>query len=315
MIKINQNNAISNNYSRHLIRGNVTGNLGINSAVRYASIYGENVNAFYSLKLIRRENIFRIWWYVLTLLMTAIVVSIYPQSWLFAIDAVVVLFNIDLVCRGKVIGIYIGILECILYIVICSMSGLWGEVIKLSTINIPLNILSLVVWTRNVKNNKSSTSSIEIRKLSQKGYFVLVGLGIVCLIGGYFLLGALGTSSLYISTLTFTFGMLAKVLSSLRYKEAYYMSLTNQTITLALWFSMIFIAGPESSLMGIVIYIACIADSVFGIITWKGMYKQSKKTQGVILAKRSVKIKNIIKLRRMYKDLYWDKQVDVQKNS
>ena len=317
MIKISQKNAISNNYSRHLIRGNVTGNLGINSAVRYASIYGENVNVFYSLKMIRRENIFRIWWYVLTLLAMSVVVAIYPQSWLFAIDVVVVLVNIDLVCRGKVIGIYIGIAECILYIFICSMSGLWGEVIKISTINIPLNIVTLVVWTKNIKqkSNGSAKGSIEIRKLGINGYLILTGLGIVCLIGGYFLLKALGTSSLYISVLTFTFGMLAKVLSSLRYKEAYYMSLTNQVLTVALWISMIFIAGPENNLMGVVMYIACISDSIYGIITWRGMYKHGKKTRGVILVKRPVKISNIIKLRRMYKNLHWDEQVDVQKNS
>lgn len=302
-----------------MIKANVTGNLGITSATRYQAIYGENINRYHALRVIHRENTFRFWWYLLGILATLVNVCIYPQSWLASLEVIVLMLNIDFVCRGKIIGIYLGILDCLFYIAVCSLSGLWGEVIKMVTINIPLNIVAIVNWTKNIKaqqsNSQTKTNTIQIRKLGAKGYLVCLAVFVAACIGGYFLLKVLNTSSLIISTIAFAIGIICKVLASFRYKESYIMFLVKDLIQLALWISILVTSGPSSAIGPMIMVLLNISDAIYGYIFWKQLYIQSSVNGGKLFAKRPVKIKNIIKLRHMYKNLYWDREVDINKNS
>ena len=303
-----------------MIKANVTGNLGITSATRYQAIYGEGMDRFQALRAVHRENTFRFWWYLIGILATIVSVCVYPQSWLAGIEVIILMLNIDFVCRGKIIGIYLGILDCLFYIAVCSLSGLWGEVIKMVAINIPLNIVAIVNWTKNIKEQQKSKANakvdtIEIRKLSAKGYLIYLAVFVVSCIGGYFLLGWLNTSSLIISTIAFAIGIICKVLASFRYKESYIVYMLKDVIQLALWISVLIISGPGEAVGPMVMMLVSIADSIYGYIFWRQLYRQTTINGGKLFAKRQVKIKNIIKLRHIYKDLYWDREVDINKNS
>lgn len=317
-----QNTSTNTNYrnSQYLIRANVTGNLGITSAMRYKAIYGEDIDRYQVLRVLHRENTFRFWWYLIGLIATVVNLCLYPSSWLACIEVVVLMLNIDFLCRGKVIGIYLGILDCLIYIAICSMTGLWGEVIKMCAINIPLNVWAIISWTKNIKEQtkngtKTKSSTIEIRKLSTKGYLVSALVFVVACVGGYFLLRALGTTSLILSTIAFAFGLICKVLATLRYKESYYFVIIKDLIAIALWISVLVTSGPASAIGPMILVLISLSDGIYGLIFWKQMYRQNTVNGGRILAKRKVNIKRIIKLRRMYKNLYWNKEVDISKNS
>ena len=319
MVQNSRRHDLSMNYSRYLIRGNVTGNLGITSAMRYKKIYGEDIDRYDALRMLHRENTFRFWWYLLTALATIVNMIIFPESWLASIEIFILMLNIDFLCRGKVIGIYFGIIDCVFYIVVCALSGLWGEAIRMMAINIPLNIVAIVSWTKNIKSknnntNKEKSSTIDIRKMVPKSYLLYMSILVVSCVGGYFLLGALGTSSLIISSISFGVGIVFKLLSSFRYKEAYYWALISCIIGTALWVSMIFIEGPQTTIAPTIMYVANLADAVYGLIFWNGLYREKNINGGKLLAKRKVKIKNIIKLRRMYKDLYFNKKVNYEQN-
>ncbi|MBQ8468696.1 MAG: nicotinamide mononucleotide transporter [Clostridia bacterium] len=311
---------LSSSYSRNLIKGNVTGNLGITSAVRYQKIYGEGVDQFDVIRMLHRENAFRFWWYLLTIVATLANIIIFPQSWLASLEIFILILNIDFVCRGKVIGIYLGILDCVFYIVVCSLSGLWGEVIRMAAINIPLNILAIVNWTKNIKKKKTnatsaeSSSTIEVRKLTKKAYLIYSAILVASCVGGYFLLNALGTSSIVMSTILFGVGIVYKLLSSFRYKESYIMAIISCLLGTGLWVTMIFIKGPADAIAPTIMYVANLADAIYGLIFWNGLYRESNINGGKLFAKRKVKIKNIIKLRRMYKNLYFDESVNIEQN-
>ena len=70
-----------------------------------------------------------------------------------------------------------------------------------------------------------------------------------------------------------------------------------------------------SDLSMTVYYLACFSFDVYAYELWKSMYRRVAINGGVILAKRKVKISRIIKLRRRYKNLHWNKEIDVSKNS
>lgn len=314
-MKHNDENSISSNYTRHLIRGNVTGNLGINSALRFSAIYGEGVDRMQVLRRLHKENTFRFWWYLIFGLASIICLICAPASWLSVIEIFILMVNIDLVARGKVAGLYMAILDCLLYIVVSSLSGLWGEVIKMACIYIPLNIVAIISWSKNLKVQKKgnkSNSTIQIRRLNAKGWIVCSVGFLVLTIGGYFFLGWLNTTSLVMSTLAFAIGIINKVLSGQRYLESYPVNIATNIISTTLWITTFITTQNPTAIVPILMKLASLVDGIYGYILWKGMYMAEKVNGGKILSKREVNIKKVIKLRRMYKKLYW--RDDVQQN-
>lgn len=317
MIKNNVTENYSENYTRHLVRGNVRGNLSINSALRYSAVYGDGVDRLRVLRNLQRENTFRFWWYLIFGLLAIACIIWQPSAWLPAIEIFVLMINIDLVARGKVAGIYVAILDCIIYVIVCSLSGLWGEVIKMVAIFIPLNIVAIVNWTRNIKDQKTSkyeAKAIQIRRLSAKGWGLcalsFVGIAIV----GYFFLKLLNTTSLIISSISFSIGILYKYLSGQRYMESYAFSISSNIISIALWAVTLISSGDISAVVPMITMLTSLTDGIYGIILWNNMYRREKVNGGKILVKRKVNIKRVIKLRRMYKNLYWKQSVDIAKN-
>ena len=315
MAKHYEKSTLSSNYTRHLISGNVTGNLGINSAVRFSSIYGEGVDRLQVLKTLQKENTFRFWWYLIFSIATIVAFAFNPSAWLSVIEVFILMVNIDLVARGKVIGIYIGILDCIIYMIICYMAGLWGEILKMAIINIPLNIVAIVSWTKNIKKQSAVNSSLEIRRLNLKSTLIWIAVFCGSAVGGYFLLGALGTTSLIISSVSFAIGVISKILNGQRYMESYQVSMVGNIISLALWISTLIVAPNADATVQIILYLATLTNNIYSYALWRGMYRKRTVNGGKILARRKVKINRVIKLRRMYKNLYWDKKVDILKNS
>ena len=314
----NKRNNYSENYTRHLIRGNVTGNLSINSALRFSAVYGEGVDRLQVLRAIQKENRFRFWWYLIFGLLTIGCLIWQPSAWLSVFEVFILMVNIDLVARGKVAGLYIAVFDCLLYIAICSISGLWGEVIKMVAIYIPLNIVAIVNWTKNIKSqskNKYESKSIQIRRLSAKGWAICACVFVAVGVGGYFFLGWLKTTSLIISSIAFAIGIVCKYLSGQRYIEAYPINMVSNVISIALWVTTFITEGDPTAMVQIVAMVACLIDSIYGYFLWKGMYRKEKVNGGKVLVKRKVSINRVIKLRRMYRNLYWDKQTDTSKNS
>lgn len=307
-MKQKEETSLSDNYTRHLIRGNVTGNLGINSALRFYAIYGEGVDRMQVIRKLHKENTFRFWWYLIFGLASIICLICEPASWLSVIEIFVLMINIDLVARGKVAGMYLGIVDCIFYIIVSSLSGLWGEVFKMACINIPLNIVAIINWTKNIKaqkNGESSNSKIQIRRLNSKGWIICSVGFVVIVVAGYFVLGWLGTTSLIVSALSLAMGIIYKCLSGQRYLESYLVNIANNIISTILWITTFITTQNPTAIVPILMKLASLIDGIYGYILWKGMYREEKVNGGKILSKREINIKRVIKLRRMYKNLYW----------
>ena len=323
MTKIYKENNLSESYSRHLIRGSVRGNLGINSAVRYSAIYGEGIDRLEVLRRINKENKFRFWWYIIFSVLAVACLCIWHDSlssWLSVLETFVLMINIDLVSRGKVAGIYVGIADCILYIIISAFTGLWGEVIKMCVINIPLNIVAIISWSKNLKKQKTASKyaeqkSIDVKRLTYKGWLVNAAVFAVTAVVGYFFLGWLGTTSLIISAISLAIGVLSKVLSGWRYMESYIVSIVGNLISLALWASVLIeiitsgAAVSEQPVQILNVFVA-LSSNIYSYFLWRGMYRKRVVNGGTLLNMRPVKIKKVVKLRRIYRELYWDKSKD-----
>ena len=310
------------NFKNNLILGKSDATRGAYSNKTLYEKYGVSSSRAIMVKHLYNDFKFKIWWYAIFLTLAAVCIIIAPYSYLTVLEVLVVLVNIDLVGRAKLAGHIVAIIEVFLYGYISYKNGLYGEVFKSLVINLGLTIFAIVNWTKSIKqskdkNNKENTSSIKIRKLSIKGW-VVSGICFACLcVASYFALGAIGTNLLILSAITFSISMVCKVLNALCYKESWFLQIVQSCISLGLWITVLFTGGLSdlTNLPMLVAYLAAITNACYAYIVWKTMYKKAVVNGGRLFALRPLKINKIVKLRRRYKTLVWNKEVDMAKNS
>ena len=327
---LKENINISQNYSKKLISGKVTSTAGVRNPQTLKMTYGIGANRIEVLRALEKQNKYRLVWYLTFLILGIVCLILEPKSWFYVIDLYILLFNIDLVSEGKPVGVYIGIAECFLYSYICYKSALYGEVIKMLAISVPLNIFTIISWTKNLKEqkkisyNKTSETekkeeSVIIRKLDKKNFWWLGLVFIAIYIACYFGLDLLNTNALIFSAGALACTLFQKVLNALRYKESWWFSIFSQLIGTGMWIQVIIQSSATGlnlmELPPLLSTLACLSNAFYGYAIWKSMYRKVAVNGGEVLAIRKVNIKKIIKLRRQYQKLVWDKKVDIEKNS
>lgn len=318
-------------YSQKLIRGKVTATEGVHNFDNMKLSYGSiGANRIDILRALQKENKFRIIWYVVFGVLAAVCLGLdfrNWQAWFNVADLIILMINIDLVSRGKIVGIYIGLIECFMYIYICYVSGLYGEIIKMCALNIPLNIFSIISWTKSLKEQKKKKysdakeeSSVVIKKLKAKSYIWIALGSVVLYVGFYFGLKAIGSNALIFSTAVLTLTVFAKILSGLRYKENYLFSLAAGILSTLMWIEVIVTSAKSgnfdySILLMVLNSLAIVTNDIQGYSIWKAMYRKIAVNGGEVFAMRKMNIKKIVKLRHQYQKLVWNEKVDTEKNS
>ena len=328
-MKNNGRSDIYQNYQRNLIKATVATNVGINNTDKIVQIYGASANRVELLRRLRKYSKFTIVWYITFFLLGLVCFALSPSSWFYVIDLYVVMINIDLVARGKLVGMYIGIFECFLYSFNAMQSGLWGEIIKNLLICVPLNIVSIVNWTKSLRKQKyeryssKTEEDIVVRKLSKLDILKFSLIGVVVFGGCYVLLryilpliGIVQDTALVLGALSLTITIISKILTSKKFMETWILGISGSIICLLMWGESIITGGFDlSQISMIVYYLACFTNDVYAYSLWKSMYRKIAVNGGKILAMRKVNIRRIIKLKRQFRSLHWDKKVDMSKNS
>lgn len=312
------------NYQRNLINVTTATNVGINNHDRLVKAYGSTANRIEVLNMLKKQSKFTIYWFIIFGLLGAACLVIDINGWFQVFDLYLVMVNIYLVAKGRLLGIALGIIECCIYAFICFKSQLFGEVIKVMCISVPLNIFSLISWKLASKKkekdkfNTKKDDDVVIRKLNKKQKLIFGSALIACSGLAFLLLKfVIGQeNALLLSSIALAITIVGKVLTARKYVESYILFLCGNIICLLMWGQTMIESGVNlSDLSMTVYYLACFSFDVYAYELWKSMYRRVAINGGVILAKRKVKITRIIKLRRRYKNLHWDREVDIAKNS
>lgn len=266
-MKNNGRSDLYQNYQRNLIKATVTTNVGINNPERIVKMYGTSANRVEILTRLRKYSKFTIYWYITFFLLGLVCLAIDISSWFYVVDLYVVMVNIDMVARGKIIGMYVGIFECFLYSFNAIKTGLWGEVIKMLCICVPLNIVSIINWTKSLKRQKlekysSENNDIIVRKLSKKEIvkFSFIGLIIAC--GCYCLLkfGIKQENALELGAISLTISIVSKIFTARKNMESWVLCIVNDIICLLMWGQSIIVGGFDLSQISMVVYyLACLS--------------------------------------------------------
>ena len=310
------------NFKNSLILGKSDATRGASSNKTLYEKYGLSSSRAIMVKHLYNEFKFKVWWYIIFLTLATVCLILAPYSYLTVLEVLVVLVSIDLVGRAKLSGHIVALIEVFLYGYISYKNGLYGEVFKSLVINLGLTIFAIVSWAKSIKQSKTQNGAenkkaIKIKKLSYNGWIVSsICFALIC-VGAYFALGAIGTTSLLLSAITFSISVVCKALNALCYKESWFLQIVQSTISLCLWVSVLIAGGLSdlSNLPMLVAYLAAITNAIYSYMMWRAMYKKAVVNGGRLFALRPLKVNKIVKLRRRYKTLVWNKQVDMAKNS
>lgn len=316
----------SESYKRNLIRATVADNIGINNKDRLIKTYGSQANRIEVLNRLKKQSKFTIWWFsTFIILGIACIVWDFEASWFNVFDLFFVMINVYLIARGKLIGIYIGILECFVYAFICYRTQLYGEIIKSLLICVPLNFYSVIEWKKTIaerkkdKYAKKQDEDVVIKKMS-KFQKTICGISLVVVsVGCYFFLKhVLGqTTALVLSSISLSIIIIGKILTARQFMETYGVFIFSDIIGLAMFIEAFFTLGMGVDNVSMIIYyLALLLNDIYAFNLWKAMYRKvAINGGGFLFARRKININKIIKLRRQYRNLRWNREVDVNKNS
>ena len=325
MEKKNRQN-LYQSYQRNLIRATVGSTTGINNKDRLIKAYGSQANRIEILNKLQKQSKFEVWWFSTFILLGLVcLIFDFQGSWFNVFDLYFVMVNVYLVAKGKLIGMYIGILECFVYAFICYQTQLFGEVVKVLAISVPLNIYSVFQWKRGMKEKKKEKYNVDnnedvvIKKMSKTAKLIcgicIIVVSVACYMFLKYILGQ--TTALYLSSISLAITIIGKILTAKQYMETYAVFNISDIICLGMFIETIITTGfniPNLSMM--LYYLALLFNDVYAFSLWKAMYRKvAVNGGGFLFARRKISIKKIIKLRRQYKNLRWNREVDVNKNS
>ncbi|MEG1582145.1 MAG: nicotinamide riboside transporter PnuC [Clostridia bacterium] len=306
-----------------LIKGKVTATAGITKTSGLA-LTESGIRRLTLIRELRKKSKFDIIWYTvfITMLVASDILLLtmgkFNLSFVLAtLDVVLYMISSNLTAKGKVAGLYLNSVECLVYVGLCMTSALYGEIIKVLIVSLPLKIASIISWTKNKKNAKNNKyakgQEIIIRKMNWKNWLLVVISLVFGTIIMYFVLGALGTNKLLLSSLTFTMGIIVSILSAMCYKEHWYLLIVSTLISTILWMTIIF-GGDLGSLPILTSYFSSLVNSVYGVIMWTAMYRKVAVNGAQSLAMRKIKISHVKKLRKQLKGLKltWNKETDIK---
>lgn len=191
----------------------------------------------------------------------------------YLIGAIIGVTGLIFIAKGHPLGPLICICFSVFYGIISYSYAYYGEMITYLGMTTPASIVSLITWLKNPYS--SASAQIEINSLSVKEYLLaFFGFGALST-GFYFLLGALGTSNLLVSTLSVWTSLTACYLSIRRsrfYAIAYAL---NDIVLIVLWT----LASLDNVyyIPMVVEFIAFLVSDSYGFVSWTLLGKKQKE--------------------------------------
>lgn len=175
------------------------------------------------------------------------------------------------VAKGNIYGQLLTVVFAVFYGIISFHFRYYGEMITYLCMSAPMALMAVVSW---IKHPYRDTDEVEVSALSRRKIIALVVATVATTTVFYFILGALDTASLLISTLSVTTSFLAAALTYLRspyYALAY---AANDIVLIVLW--VIAAAKAPSYFSMVMCFVMFLLNDIYGFVNWKRMKKRQE---------------------------------------
>lgn len=171
------------------------------------------------------------------------------------------------IAKGNPFGQVLTIVFSCLYGYISYQWQYYGEMITYLAMTAPMALIALISWIRHPYNG--NRSEVTVSKISGKDIAVMVSVTAVVTVVFYFILKALNTASLAVSTISVTTSFLAVYLTAKRspfYALAY---ACNDIVLIVLWIIATF--KDISNISVVLCFVMFFANDIYGFINWNRM--------------------------------------------
>lgn len=192
-------------------------------------------------------------------------------NYLNLITSLIGVTSLIFLAKGDYLGQVLMIIFSLIYGYISIVFKYYGEAITYIGMTLPISILSLYIWLKNpFSKHEVKVEDIKIKKII---ILLLISIIVTCIF--YFILKALNTKNLIISTLSITTSFIAASLQALRsryYALAYSL---NDLVLIILW--SLAIKEDLSYLSLVICFSIFLINDIYGFINWTRIKnKQSK---------------------------------------
>lgn len=211
---------------------------------------------------------------ILTIVVTSIV---FKSSWLIIVNSLLGILCVFMQAKGKIATQFIGIVWFVFYCFLSYQQKYYGETILYAVIMIPLYIYGVIHWLAH--RDKNDNTVIVKNKFSKTEIAVVVPVMLAVWVGVFFLLRALNTAQLWLSTVAFCTMLPSVYLLMRRSKWNQLLFLINDIVLCVLWQSLVYKGSLEFiPILGYQVF--QIIYDAYGMYEWWRLEKKQKSLEG-----------------------------------
>ena len=207
-------------------------------------------------------------WILWSISMTVVLVSNFVSKDIQPVTLLATLIGVTaliFVAKGNVWGQIFTVVFSVLYSITSFEFRYYGEIITYLGMSAPIAALSVISWLRNPY--KKGKNEVKIRHLKARDIALCVVLTLSVTVVFYFILSALDTPNLLVSTVSITTSFLASYLMFMRnsyYALAY---AANDIVLVTLWILATF--ESLSYLPMVACFAIFLVNDIYGFASWK----------------------------------------------
>jgi nicotinamide mononucleotide transporter PnuC len=182
-----------------------------------------------------------------------------------------VIFN----AKGNVAGQIIAIMFAVLYGLYAYTQHYYGEMLIYFCLMIPIHIFSVISWLRHRFGGK--IAEVEINRVSRKEYVLTAICAVPLTVGFYFLLRALHTDNLVVSTISLVTSLAAAYFMLRRCELFALCFIANDIVLIVLWGMKLATVGLSvlPSVLCFVVFLFC---DGYSFISWRRIKRRQSQT-------------------------------------
>lgn len=174
--------------------------------------------------------------------------------------------------KGNPTGQVLMVVFSILYGVISYSYRYYGEMITYLGMTAPMAVIALVAWLRHPY--KGNRSEVTVHHIRRREVYIMIVFTVLVTVVFYFILKALGTANLMLSTLSVATSFAAVYLTFMRSEYFALAYAANDIVLIVLW---VLATITDMSYFSVVIcFIVFFVNDIYGFYNWRKMKVRQK---------------------------------------
>lgn len=217
--------------------------------------------------MLRDWTLFEKAWLALFTVVNIYLFFAFEDSLLGLISSLSGMLCVVLVAKGKISNYYFGIVQTATYAYISYGYSLYGEAMLNGLFYLPVQFIGLYMWSKNRTQRSMRGEDVAVKRLSKKGWMVLILIAVVGSLLYAELLHYIGGQAVRLDSAAVVLSIIAQILMLKRYAEQWALWIAVNVLSISLWVVTLITQGGNDLNM-VVMWSAFLVNSIYGYVNW-----------------------------------------------